>query len=151
MKTTRLIKEFEKYKITPEYELGRIVLYGGDDKARQYYTKFLAENLDIQIKLIFDLAKIREDVYCQVEERAAIRAADNLPGDFWSAIKCAFIWKFTQKWTPRMNKNNANIKKICTDIEHLQVFKSIFVPVNCLQPLQTLTDILFFANVRELF
>jgi len=91
MTTTRLIKEFEKYKITPEYELGRIVLYGGDDKARQYYTKFLAENLDIQIKLIFDLAKIREDVYCQVEERAAIRAADNLPGDFWSAIKCAFI------------------------------------------------------------
>ena len=102
MKISQLIEEFEKYGITPELVLGRIVLYGGFDAAREHYAKLLRENENIEIKLIFELTKFREDVFCQIDERAAIRAADNLPGDFWSAIKCAF--------KPYQNEFKANQK-----------------------------------------
>lgn len=87
----RLINELAKRDITPEYNFGRIELQGGDDTAREYYSSLLKQNPEIEIKFILELAKINKDVYDLIDERAAIRAAENLKGDFESAVRCNFI------------------------------------------------------------
>ena len=86
----QLIEDFKHYKITPEFVYGRIELQGGDDTAREHYSALLAQNSKIEINLILELAKIDEYVYDVIDERAAIREAENLPGDFESAVRCAF-------------------------------------------------------------
>lgn len=87
----RLIEEFNRRGIRPEYEFGRLILYGGETAARENYSEQIKLNPEAEIKIILELAKTREDIYCQIEERAAIREADNLPGDFESAVRCNFL------------------------------------------------------------
>ena len=85
-----LLKELRDWQIKPVYDFGRITLTGGDKTAREHYQRILDENDEIQIQLILDLAKCDQDVRDCVEERAAIRWADGLPGDFESAVRCNF-------------------------------------------------------------
>ncbi|MBQ6909438.1 MAG: hypothetical protein IJP88_00185 [Synergistaceae bacterium] len=87
----RLIEDFNRRGIRPEYEFGRLVLYGGETAARENYSDQIKLNPEAEIKIILELAKTREDFYCLIEERAAIREADNLPGDFESAVRCCFL------------------------------------------------------------
>jgi len=87
----RLINELAKHNITPEYNFGRIELQGGDDTARAYYSALLKQNPDLEIKFILELAKTNKDIYDLIDERAAIRSAENLKGDFKSAVRCNFI------------------------------------------------------------
>ena len=87
MKTKLLIKELEKHRITPVYDCGRITLAGGDSEACEYYSHMLLDNPKLEIDLILELAKIEEYIYCCIDERAAIRAAEGLPCDLESAVR----------------------------------------------------------------
>ena len=86
----QLIEEFKKYEITPELVFGRIELKGGDDAARGHYSNLLIQNPEIEINLILELIKIDEYFYDVIDERAAIREEESLPGDFESAVRSAF-------------------------------------------------------------
>jgi len=87
----RLIEEFYRRGIRPEYEFGRLILYGGEELARENYSEQIKLNPEAEIRIILELAKTREDIYDLIDERAAIRKADNLPGDFESAVRCNFL------------------------------------------------------------
>lgn len=91
---TSFLRELKDWKITPEYNFGRIQLSGGDNTAREHYQKVLEENPELEIELIFDLARSNKDVLFAIEERAAIREADGLPGDIKSAVLCSFTETF---------------------------------------------------------
>ena len=86
---TNIKNTFEQIKHFDEY--GRITLKGGDKTAREHYQKILEENSELEIELIFDLARSDKDVLFAIEERAAIREADGLPGDLESAVLCNFL------------------------------------------------------------
>ena len=66
----------------------RIVLEGGDKTARFHYDNVIAENKEIQAMLILYAANKDETLRDLIEERAAIRWADGLPGDMLSAVIC---------------------------------------------------------------
>ena len=85
-----LLRELNDWQVKPVYEYGRITLKDGDKTAREHYQNILAENQDLEIQLIFDLARHDKDVLFAIEERAAIREADGLPGDLESAALCNF-------------------------------------------------------------
>ena len=84
------LKEILSWQIKPIYEYGRITLKDGDKTAREHYQNILAENPDIEFQLIMDLARHDKNVLFAIEERAAIRSADGLPGDLESAVLCNF-------------------------------------------------------------
>ena len=90
MPMNSLLKELQNWQIKPTYNFGRITLIGGDKTARAHYQRILDENDELQIQLILDLVKCDRDVRDCVEERAAIRWADGLPGDLESAVRCNF-------------------------------------------------------------
>ena len=71
-------------------ENGRVLLTGGDKTARKHYRSLLQAKPGIEAYLILELAKTNPDLMFEIEERAAIREADNLPGDLFSAIMCNF-------------------------------------------------------------
>ena len=73
-----LLRELNDWQVKPVYEYGRITLKDGDKTAREHYQNILAENQDLEIQLF------------AIEERAAIREADSLPGDLESAVLCNF-------------------------------------------------------------
>ena len=85
-----LLKELKTWQIKPIYEYGKIKLEGGDKTAREHYQNVLDKNPELQIELILDLAKSDKYVLELIEERAAIREADGLPGDLESAVRCNF-------------------------------------------------------------
>ena len=86
----KICHELKNWKIKAVYDFGRITLKDGDKTAREHYQRILDENDELQIELILDLMKRDRDVRDCVEERAAIRWADGLPGDFESAVRCNF-------------------------------------------------------------
>jgi len=85
-----LLKELNGWQIKSLYEYGKIRLEGGDKTAREHYQKVLDENPELQIAFILDLAKHDKYVFELIEERAAIRAADGLLDDQYSAVSCNF-------------------------------------------------------------
>lgn len=85
-----LLRELNDWQVKPVYEYGRITLKDGDKTAREHYQNLLAEDPDIEFQLIMDLARHDKDVLFAIEERAAIRSADGLPGDLESAVLCNF-------------------------------------------------------------
>ena len=85
-----LLRELNDWQVKPVYEYGRITLKDGDKTAREHYQNILAKNQDLEIQLIFDLARHDKEVLFAIEERAAIRKADGLPGDLESAALCNF-------------------------------------------------------------
>ena len=84
------LKEILSWQIKPIYEYGRITLKDGDNTAREHYQRILNENPQLQIEFILDLARSDKYVLELIEERAAIREADGLPGDLESAVLCNF-------------------------------------------------------------
>ena len=82
------MKELKRWEIIPSVEHNRIVLKDGNKRARYHYTMILQENPDFEVKLILELAEQNSELREAIEERAAIREADGLPGDFYSAVRC---------------------------------------------------------------
>ena len=81
-------EELQHWQIRYEVRDWRIVLYGGDRKARNHYKRVLSEDKDLQAMLILYAANKDRVLRELIEERAAIRWADGLPGDLFSAVKC---------------------------------------------------------------
>ena len=90
----KLLKELQDWGIKPEYYFGRVYLKDGDKTARKHYADILEANPELEIDLIWDLARHDKNVLEIIEERAAIREADGLPGDIESAVKCNFAVSF---------------------------------------------------------
>ena len=82
-----ILQELQHYKILIEVENWHVNLSGGFDGAREYYEQFLHGNSDAEISLILELSKDDADLRYAIEERAAIREADGLPCDLYSAVK----------------------------------------------------------------
>ena len=85
-----LIEELNRYQIRIEEKYPRVLLSGGDKHARKYYSEFIEASPELECELILELAKKDDDLMFEIEERAAIREADGLPGDLRSAVMCNF-------------------------------------------------------------
>lgn len=83
-----MLKELARWQIKYEVQDWRIRLIGGDNKARWHYEQMISEDKDIQSQLILYAANNDSNLRDLIEERAAIRWADGLPGDLLSAVKC---------------------------------------------------------------
>ena len=85
---SEFMKELKRWKIIPVVEYGRVVLYNRDKRAREHYSSVLLANPEFEVKLILELSETDKYVRELIEERAAIRESDGLPGDLESAVKC---------------------------------------------------------------
>ena len=83
-----ILKDLARWQIRYEVEDWRVKLSGGDNKARYHYEGILSEDKDLQAMLILYAANHDTNLHELIEERAAIRWADGLPGYFLSAVKC---------------------------------------------------------------
>ena len=84
------LEDLQRYEIKAYVDVsGRLQLIGGDEIMRNYY-RGVFENPENEIEAILSLAKFNEDILFDIQERAAIRAGDNLPGDLESAVRCNF-------------------------------------------------------------
>ena len=72
------MKELKRWEITPKVENGRVVLYGGDKRARQHYSDLLYSNFDFEVKFILELSESDPALRYNIEERAAIGECENL-------------------------------------------------------------------------
>lgn len=87
-KTAELLHELKRWDVDVSVRWGRIRLSGGNAQALEYYRGMIASHPKIEAHLILELARNDDDLMCAVEERAAIRWADGLPGDLFSAVLC---------------------------------------------------------------
>ena len=80
-------EELTKWGIQKEIREWRLKLTGGDKKVREHYERVLKSDSDLEATMILLLSN--EDAVLRelLEERAAIRWADGLPGDLLSAVK----------------------------------------------------------------
>lgn len=85
-----LLKALQEWQIKPEYYFGRIHLTGGDNTAREHFKNMFLAEPELEIQLILELIRSDDTARELVEERAAIRETEKLPGDFESAIRCQF-------------------------------------------------------------
>ena len=81
-------KQLVHWGIKYRLEDWELELYGGDNRARQYYKNVLAEDENLQAMLVIDIAMDDIDIKDVIEERACIRWAEGLPYDLVSAAKC---------------------------------------------------------------
>ena len=86
----KLSDELKRWHIKTYLHNNRLILSEGDNTARNHYKTLLSENPEVEIKLILELIKSDCEMRQFVEERAAIREADGLPGDLESAVRCNF-------------------------------------------------------------
>lgn len=86
-----LIEELNRYQIRIVEKYPRVVLSGGDKGARKHYSELIEDNPEVEADLILELSKHAPDLRFEIEERAAIREADGLPGDLRSAVMCNFM------------------------------------------------------------
>ena len=63
----------------------RINLFGGDNKARRHYENVLKDNPELEAQLVLIASNKDSDLRFELEERAAIRYAEGLSGDLFSA------------------------------------------------------------------
>ncbi|MBQ6664903.1 MAG: hypothetical protein IJM68_04865 [Synergistaceae bacterium] len=87
-KTAELLSELRRWQVNISVEWGRISLSGGDARALEYYGEMIRAHPRIEAHLILELAREDKDVMDVIEERAAIRWAEGLPGDVFSAVLC---------------------------------------------------------------
>ena len=80
-------EELTRWGIRYEVSGWRIKLNGGNNGAREHYESVLRDNPELEALLILLASNEDELLREQIEERAAIRQADNLPGDLLSAVK----------------------------------------------------------------
>ena len=83
-----ILNELARWQIKYEVHDWRITLTGGDNKARWHYEQMISKDKDIQSQLILYAANNDSNLRDLIDERAAIRWADGLPGDLLSAVKC---------------------------------------------------------------
>ena len=88
IKLREFTTELEHWRITPEYRNGRVVLTGGRDDAREYYTAMLRKSPEFEGALIWELAQTNPDVMDAVEERRAIIWIECEDDSVRSAIMC---------------------------------------------------------------
>lgn len=79
--------ELKRWGIQYDVKDYRIKLFGGDNKARRHYESLLMNDSDLEAMMILQYTNKDALLRELVEERAAIRYADGLPGDLLSAIK----------------------------------------------------------------
>ena len=82
------LNELKEWGISYEVSDWRVILIGGDRKARYHYERVLSENKDLQAMLILYASNRNRDLRNMIEERAAIRWSDGLPCDLLSSVKC---------------------------------------------------------------
>lgn len=87
---SKLSDELKRWHIKTYLHNNRLILSEGDNTARNHYKTLLSKNPEVEIKLILELIKSDCEMRQFVEERAAIREADGLPGDLESAVRCNF-------------------------------------------------------------
>ena len=88
MELQDFLDELAQWKIQYTVSDWRIFLEGGDKRARFHYGIVLADNKEMQAMLILYAANKDDTLRNLIEERAAIRWADGLPGDMLSAVMC---------------------------------------------------------------
>ena len=81
-KLDEFLAELKRWQVEINVFWGHIYLTGGDIRARKEYGSMLATHKHMAADLVIRLARDA------VEERAAIREADGLPGDLHSAALC---------------------------------------------------------------
>ena len=89
-KLDELIAVLKRWQVNISVYWGHIYLYGGDIRAREHYGSMLAARKHMAADFILKLAETDKDLAYAIEERAAIREADELPGDIRSAVLCNF-------------------------------------------------------------
>ena len=82
------MNELRRWGISYDVSDWRVILRGGDRKARYHHERVISEDKDLEAKLILYASNRNRDLRDLIEERAAIRCADGLPGDLLSAVKC---------------------------------------------------------------
>lgn len=87
-KLDELIAVFARWQVNVSVHWGHIYLKGGDIRARDHYGSMLAARKHMAADFILKLAETDKDLAYAIEERAAIREADGLPGDIRSAVLC---------------------------------------------------------------
>ncbi len=92
LKVKDFIDELSRWCIEAEYEYGRIVLSGGQDEARAYYTAMLAKSPEFEGALIWELAQTNTDVMDCIEERRAIRWVECGDDSIREAIMCNILY-----------------------------------------------------------
>ena len=88
-KIAELKAELDRWQVECSVFWGKLYLYGGDKRARKAYSDMLASRPKMIAYLILYLAKTDKDLMNVIEERAAIREAEGLPGDLFSAVRCS--------------------------------------------------------------
>lgn len=79
--------ELKRWGIQYEVIDYKIHLYGGDKKARQHYEYVLKDDSELEALLILIYTNKDAELRDVIEEIAARRQADGLPGDLLSAVK----------------------------------------------------------------
>ena len=87
-KVAELLSELKNWNVKVSVFWGRMSLSGGDARARKYYGEMMSSHSLIEAHLILELARNDRDLMEKIEERAAIREAEGLSGDLFSAILC---------------------------------------------------------------
>ena len=81
----------EKYGLSYEVSPARrIILLGDDENVRGHFQEIVNGFPELEAEMILEEAKVDVDLMYEIEERAAIRWADGLPGDLFSAVMCNF-------------------------------------------------------------
>lgn len=82
-----LMKELSRWWIKCKVIDWRIELYDGVREARERYDELLSQDEDLEAKLILYISNTDKVLHELIEERAAIRWTDGLPGDLLSAVR----------------------------------------------------------------
>ena len=83
-----ILKELDRWQIRYDVDVWSVKFCGGDNKACYHYEHMILENKELQAQLILYAANKDSNLRDLIEERAAIRWADGLPGDLLSAVMC---------------------------------------------------------------
>ena len=85
-KVKEFCAELERWHIKASVFWGRLILTGGDERARKYFSEMFRSRPKMEAHIILELSKSDSDLAYAIEERAAMRQADGLPSDLYSAI-----------------------------------------------------------------
>lgn len=78
-------EELKSWRIKYRANDLRVELYGGDRKARKHYESILRSNRELEARLLMILTNTNAELKYALEERAAMRYAEGLTGDMYSA------------------------------------------------------------------
>lgn len=90
-KVKEFCAELKRWRIRASVFWGRLELTGGDDKAREYFSDMFTSRPKMEAHIIQELSKNDPYLAYAIEERAAMRQADGLPSDTFSAILCNLV------------------------------------------------------------